>query len=112
MGMFDKLNYKRTVKEGIDTSEMFFIGLKEFCDKEVAVDGFYFNDKGNYGRKVVVVGEGYLINMPQRAVEQFERINDDARMVKAVLEGHLKITNIRMLETRNGTTVAYDLSDC
>ena len=110
--MFNELNkYMATVRKGIDTSEMEFKPLKEFCGKTIKVDGFFFT-KGNYGTQVVVVGNGFLINMPSRAVEAFTEIYSDYEMLEAVLEGHLCIRNIKMVETKNGTTAAYKLDDC
>ena len=110
--MFNELNkYVATVREGIDTSEMEFKPLKDFCGKRIKVDGFFFTE-GKFGKQVVVVGNGFLINMPGRAVEAFEEIYSDAEMLKAVLEGHLCIKEIKMFDTKNGTTAAYKLCDC
>lgn len=108
--MFEKLNRRNTVKDGIDTQAMEFKPLKDFCGTKIKVDGFFFTD-GRFGTQVVVVGNGYLINMPKRAVEQFEKISADDRMLDAVLAGKLEIRNIKMLETKNGQTVAYDFYD-
>ena len=108
--MFEKLNRRNTVAEGIDTQEMSFRPLKDFCGTKIGVNGFFFTE-GRYGTQVVVVGNGYLINMPKRATEQFEKIADDDKMLEAVLAGKLEIKNIKMLDTKNGQTVAYDLGD-
>ena len=91
---FENLNLRRTVKEGIDTNEMEFRPLKDY-----------------YGEQVVVVGETTLINMPKRAVEQFKQIASDEDAVKAVLDGHLIIDEIKMAETKNGTTTIYKLKN-
>lgn len=109
--MFESLNkYRKTVQEGIDTSKMDFKPLKDFCGKKISVNGFFFTE-GKYGKQVVVVGSGYLINMPARAVEQFEEIESKEEMLNAVLNGKLELTDIRMVETKNGTTTAYELAD-
>ena len=108
--MFEKLNRRSTVKEGIDTQEMEFKPLKDFCGAKLKVDGFFFTD-GRFGTQVVVVANGYLINMPKRAVEQFEQIAHDDKMLDAVMAGKMEIKNIKMLETKNGQTVAYDFAD-
>lgn len=114
--MFDKLNKsanKQTVREGIDTDNMEFTGLKTFIGKTVKVDGFFFTSKGNYGKQVVVVGNGYKINMPKRAVESFEAIANDPDMLKAVLDGKLELINIAPVTAKNGNdTVAYEFHDC
>ena len=107
---FDNLNKRSTVREGIDTQSMEFKPLKEFCGQRVKCDGFFFTD-GKYGKQVVVVGSGYLINMPARAVEQFEEIAGNAEAVDAVLKGHLVLNDIKMTDTRNGKTTAYTLSN-
>ena len=110
--MFTELNnYHQTIKEGIDTSTMEFKPLKDFCGKRITVDGYFFTE-GKYGKQVVVVGNGWLINMPKRAVEQFEEIDSEQEMVDAVLAGHLSIRDIHMVDTKNGTTAAYKLEDC
>lgn len=109
--MFNELNkYTKTVKDGIDTENMDYIGLKDCCGKTLTVDGFFFTD-GNYGKQVVVVANGYLINMPKRAVEQFEEIATNKKMLDAVLDGNLVITEIKMKATKNGTTAIYTLQD-
>ena len=107
---FNILNKRSTVREGIDTQEMEFKPLKDFCGQKIRCDGFFFTD-GKYGKQVVVVGNGYLINMPARAVYQFEEIADSTEAVDAVLEGRLVLKDIKMIDTRNGKTTAYTLSN-
>ena len=109
--MFKELNSKKTIKEGIDLEKMEFIKLKELAGQTIKVDGFFFTD-GRYGRQLVVVGNGYKINMPARAVSQFEDIKTDDEKVKAILEGHLIITDIEETKTKNGKTTLYSLDDC
>ena len=108
--MFEKLNnnnYTRTVKDGIDLQSMEFVKLEAMAGQTVYVDGFFFT-VGDYGKQVVVIGNGYKINMPQRAVEQFEAIMKDDEMLEAVLNGGLKIVNIVRLKKTTG----YTLADC
>lgn len=111
--MFDKLNksFTNTVREGVDTEEMDFCKLKEFEGKSIKVDGFFFT-KGDYGKQVVVVGNGKKINMPERAVEIFEEIRSNPEMLNAVLEGHLLITNIAPKKAKKGNTYTFELQDC
>lgn len=109
--MFNELNNNnRTIKEGIDTRKMNFRPLKDFVGQRINVDGFIFTE-GKYGKQVVVVGNGCLINMPARAVEVFETIAHDNVMLKAVLDGKLALTEIEPIETKNGTTTTYTLTD-
>ena len=109
--MFNEYNYKRTVREGIDTDAMEFLPVKNFVGQEIRVDGFFFT-QGRYGEQVVVVGNGYKINLPPRSTEVFHKIANDPEQLKAVLTGHMKLTNIKMKDTRNGTTTIFDFADC
>ena len=114
MGMFSKLNkVKTTVREGVDTSGMQYCKLEKFAGKTVNVDGFFFTTAGKYGKQVVVVGNGALINMPKRATKEFETIASDDDMLAAVLAGHLALTNIRKVTTKSGNeTIGYSFTDC
>lgn len=110
--MFNELNRNnRTVKPSIDTKNMEFKPLKSFIGRKINVDGFFFT-KGKYGEQVVVVGNGYLINMPSRSVEQFKFIENNNEMVEAMFNNHLCIIDIEEADTKNGKTTIYKLSDC
>lgn len=110
--MFKELNnHRTTIKEGVNLENMPFRPLKDFKDMILKVDGFFFT-QGKYGKQVVVVANGAKINMPARAVEQFEEITRNEDMVKAVLDGKLALNGIKEINTRNGTTTAYELTDC
>lgn len=110
--MFEKYNKGiTTIKEGIVLENLPFKPLKEFIGKDVKVDGFFFTN-GTYGKQVVVVGDGAKINMPARAVEQFEEIANRPEEVDAILEGHCLMTNIKFIKTKNGQTTGYSLADC
>lgn len=106
--LFDELNNnaRRTIKENIDLGTMEFKPLKEFVGQVVKVDGFFYTN-GKYGKQVVVVGNGCKINVPSREVAKFERIEESDDMLKAMMEGHLILTNIVERNTRNGTTVFF-----
>ena len=107
---FGSLNRRSTVREGINTQDMEFKPLKDFCGGEIKCDGFFFTD-GKYGKQVVVVGNGYLVNMPTRAVEQFESIAQNSEALEEVLKGHLVLKDIKLIDTRNGQTTAYNLAN-
>lgn len=109
--MFNEYNYKSTVREGIDTDAMDFLSIKNFVGQEIRVDGFFFTE-GRFGRQVVVVGNGYKINLPSRSTEVFQKIVENEEQLKAVLSGHLKLCNIKMKDTKNGTTTVFDFADC
>ena len=108
--MFEDLNKNesiKTVKDGIDTEKMEFVSIKEFVGKAIKVDGFFFT-KSKYGEQVVVVGEGSLINIPKRYLEQFKEIRDNKEKLEAVLAGKLTLGNIQAIEAKNGKTIIFD----
>ena len=109
--MFNEMNnYKQTVKEGIKLENLPYKPLKDFVGYTLFVDGFFFTN-GKYGRQVVVVANGAKINMPARAVETFEAIMADDEKLQAVLGGKLCIVDIKIVETKNGTTTSFKLKD-
>ena len=110
--MFKSLNKGNSyVREGIDTRSQEFAPLKNFIGQTIRVDGFFFTN-GDYGKQVVVVGEGFNINMPARALDQFEAIAADPEMVKAVLAGKLIINEIKAGKSKSGKdTTFYNLDD-
>lgn len=109
--MFEALNNdNRVIRNGIDTDGMDFAPIKNYVGSKVRVDGFFFTES-KYGKQVVVVGEGRLINMPKRAVESFEKIMNDEAMKNAVVNGKLALTDIKMADTKNGTTTVYKFTE-
>lgn len=108
--MFNELNNVHTVREGINTKELEFKPLSDFIGKTIKVDGFFFT-VGKYGRQVVVVGNGYNINMPKRAVRTFDSIYNNDFMLQAVLKGKLELVDIEQKETKQGSTTLYTLHD-
>lgn len=109
--MFSEYNYKNTVKDGINTDDMPFAPLKQFVGDILHVDGFFFTS-GKYGEQVVVIANGYKINFPKRATDVFKKISENEEQLDAVLTGHLAIGDIKIVETRNGTTTVYKMTDC
>lgn len=112
--MFEKFNrvFKSSLPKNIDLDEMEFAKLKEFEGKTLKVEGFFFTESKKYGRAVVIIANGYKINMPKRSVAEFEEIFNDDEMLDAVLSGHLAITDIKEYEGNTGKTVIYTLKDC
>ena len=110
--MFKGLNKGNSyVREGIDTRSQEFAPLKNFIGQTIRVDGFFFTN-GDYGKQVVVVGEGFNINMPARALDQFEAIAANSDMVQAVLAGKLIINEIKAGKSKSGKdTTFYNLDD-
>lgn len=109
--MFENLNYRPTIREGINVNEMEFVPFKEFRGTELNVDGFFFTD-GFYGEQVVVIANGAKINMPHHALRAFKRIYNRQNLLNAVLEGHLMLTDIRAEQTPNGETTVFTMKDC
>lgn len=111
--MFEKFNmsFKKTVRDEIDTEKMDFKALKEFAGQTIKVDGFFFSKGGKYGTQPVVIGNGYKINLPKRYTENFEEIKNNDEMLKAVLEGHLTLTNIHEGDSTNGRTTYFDFTE-
>lgn len=120
--MFEKFNLTNTIRDGVDISNMEFKPLADFAGMKIRVEGFYFNNKGNYGEQLVVIGNGYQINMPKRAVKDFKEIANNKTMLTAVLSGHLMITDIMVKEVEvfdeeiqakvKKSTPIYNLKDC
>ena len=90
MGMFEQFNRVNTVREGIDLGSMEFRKLREFAGQSIHVDGFFFT-RSKFGEQVVVVGNGYKINMPGRAVEEFKKMMGSKELLDAILSGHMMI---------------------
>lgn len=108
--MFESLNKKRTVMEGVDTNEMEFKKLKDFLNTTLPVKGFFFTVNKISGElQAVIVTEEYLVNMPRRAAEQFKTIENTPEMLEAVLEGKLNVKVGDMVKTKQGATVQYEL---
>lgn len=100
----------KILMEGIDTKDYPFKPLKDFIGRSINVKGFFFTD-GKYGKQVVIVGDGVLVNMPARALEQFEELKANPEMVSGVLAGKLALTDIKTIDSKNGTTTAYTLTE-
>lgn len=109
--MFESLNKKKTLMEGVTTENMEFHKLKEFINTTIPCRGFFFTINKQTGeRQVVVVSDTCMVNMPKRAVVQFEQIYDTPDMLDAVLRGELSIVVHEEVKTRLGSTVLYDLA--
>lgn len=107
--MFESLNKKRTIMEGVETEGMEFKKLKDFLNTDIPVKGFFFTTNRISGElQVVVVAENCLVNMPRRAVEQFKKIEENTAMLNAVLDGKLTIEVGDMVKTKQGATVQYN----
>lgn len=111
MGIFDSVNTsKKTVMDGVNTEDMEFVKLRDFIGQKVPTKGFFFTNKGKFGRSVVVVGESVLINMPNWSVPKFETIAASETMMEAVLSGKMALDNIQEVPTDKGNpTISFDV---
>ena len=102
---------KKTVRDGIKSDEWEFKPLKDYIGKEIEVAGFFFTD-GQYGKQVVVIDavNGCKVNIPKRYTEDFEQIRDNEEARQEVLAGHLKLTDITAIQSKNGKSVAFNFA--
>lgn len=102
---------KRVMMEGIATEGLDFVKIHDLIGKgDIPVKGFFFSHSKKYNQdQVVVVAEGYLINMPGRAVDEFQTILDTPQYKQALLDGKMVLKDLEELETASGTTTAYDI---
>ena len=113
MSRFEKFNKKRTVNESINTDELEFMPLKEFVNEDVQIFGFFFTD-GEFGRQVVLVSKDALIDMPARAVADFEVMLSDDETVDAIINGELTLRVgdiIKAKKKGRKDTVAFEYMD-
>ena len=110
--LFDELNATsgRTIRENVNLNSMVFKPLKDFVGQTIRVDGFFFTE-GRYGTQVVVVGNNAKINLPKREVARFKKIEQDEKLLNAMLNGHLALTNIENWETNIGSTVRFKYTE-
>lgn len=101
-------NSNKVVRAGFQTDGWQFKPLKEFVGKTIPVNGF-FTTLGKYGEQAVIIGDGVLVNMPGRCVEELNMIKNNKDYVDALMDGKMTIQNIRMEEFKNGTGAAYDI---
>lgn len=101
-------NSKGLRMEGLNTEGWPFKKIKEFIGETVPVKGYYIT-QGKFGDQCVVCGNGVLINMPERAVEEFTGIFADAANQELLKAGKISLKNIKALETKSGNTTAYDI---
>lgn len=101
---------KKTIRDGIDLDKMNFKPLKDFVGKTLKIDGFFFTE-GKYGKQAVVIADDTKINVPKRYVEDFEKIRDNQDALNSVLAGELSITDIQMIDSKNGKTVVFNFAN-
>lgn len=105
---FENLNRsKKTMKENINLDSMSFVNIKDFIGQELPVDGFFFTTS-KFGEQVVICSGDKKVNIPSRYADTFKQIRDDDEALKALLDGHLALTNIHALDSKNGKTTAFD----
>lgn len=100
-------------KANINTEGMEFVNLITYSNngtKKLDIDGFFFKT-GNFGKECVVIADGKLINMPARAVEEFQQILDDSELTQALIDGKVYLENLSVFHDNkyNKDTPIYDL---
>ena len=105
---FSKLNKANGVRPAdFNTEDFEFTHIREYVGKDIPVKGFFFT-VGKKGKQVVIITDDCFVNMPARAVEEFEALESDPEAVKAILNGELVLTDIEypvMTKSGNETTV-------
>lgn len=102
-------NSNKVLRSGFTTDSLDFKPLKDFVGQTITING-WFTTLGKYGEQLVVLGDKILINMPGRAVAEFEAIKKNEDYMAKFQDGDMYIDNIRMEEFKNGTGVAYDVN--
>lgn len=92
-------DHKKTVRDGISTKELPEVKISDFIGKEIPVDGFFINS-GKNGDWVVVITDGKKVSMPTQYTDQFKAIRDNDEALKAMMDGKLKLVNIRAYTTK------------
>lgn len=108
MGFKNKFKHTTTVNELCNTENMEFKKLSDFIGKKVRLWGFFYTE-GKFGKQVVGVTNNCLVNLPKRAVEDFESLTDEE--VEDVKNGKMVLTNIREFNSKSGQTVVYEYDD-
>ena len=108
---FAELNKKGTMPENLNTDNFEYKKLSEFIGKTIVIRGFFFNEKGKYGKQVVVATTDCLVNIPKWSTESFEKIACNDEMIDAMLAGKMGISDIREKTTANGTTTVFNFID-
>lgn len=108
MGFKDKFKHTTTVNELCNTENMEFKKLSDFIGKRVRLWGFFYTES-KFGKQVVAVTNNCLVNLPKRAVEDFESLTDDE--IEEVKNGGMILTNIREFNSKSGQTVVYEYDD-
>lgn len=101
-------NSKGVRMDGLNTEGWAFKKIKDFIGETVPVKGYYIT-KGKFGDQCVVIGNGVLINMPDRAVDEFTGIFGDESNRSLLKAGKISLKNIKPLDTNSGKTTAYDI---
>lgn len=86
--MLSKYNSKRSVDWGVDTTGYVFkkaADLKK--DIKYPVRGLYISSDNGFGEGAVIITDGFMVNCPQRMVETFKKILDDAEAVEDIKAG-------------------------
>lgn len=118
---FEELN-KHTgnaiLPEDLDLTLLEFKPLKEYVGEEIVIRGFFISN-GQFGEQVAVYARtkrepgGIKINIPKRYVEQFRLILNDTDSKVQILNGNVKMVNIKTVKTKKGQdSVSFEFKNC
>lgn len=109
---FSNLNKANGVRPAdLNTDDFDYTHIREYEGESLPVRGFFFTN-GDFGKQVVVITDNCFVNMPARAVEEFEMIANDPDAKEAVLSGGLVLTDIEPVKTKKGKdTVVYKFAN-
>lgn len=114
MKIVGKLNGGRrsTVAEGVNTKDLTFVKASDMIgvyNPPIVLKGYMISTKSKYGESITLVTESSGINIPKRYVELFKDMADEE--VDAFVNGKVGISEIKTLDTDNGSTVKIIFCD-
>ena len=87
--MLSKFNSKKSIDWGVDTTGYVFKKAKDLkLDTPYPLRGLYISSDNGYGEGAVIITDGFMVNCPQRMVEKFKQIMDDAEAVESIKAGN------------------------
>ena len=86
--MLSKFNSKKSVDWGVNTEGYVFKKASDLkLDTHYSVKGLYISADNGFGEGAVIITDGFMVNCPQRMVETFKKILDDAEAVEQIKAG-------------------------
>ena len=87
--MLSKFNTKKSVDWGVNTEGYVFKKASDLkLETKYSVKGLYISSDNGFGEGAVIITDGFMVNCPQRLVEKFKQIMDDAEAVESIKAGN------------------------